>query len=62
MRGFRMSQPAFSLHLRVLRSAGLVQTQKLGRYSIYSINPLALRDVARWMQTYERFWSDRRFA
>ncbi len=55
-RGFRMSRPAVSKHLRVLRQADLVRERKEGRQRIYQLNPAPLRDVARWVEQYRDFW------
>jgi DNA-binding transcriptional ArsR family regulator len=53
---FRMTQPAMSQHLRVLRQAGLVTHRRAGRERIYRIRPDPLRPVADWVGPYERFW------
>lgn len=57
--GFAMSQPAVSLHLRVLREAGLVTSRKEGRHRIYSLVPRRLCVVHRWLQRYEACWQER---
>lgn len=56
---FRMSQPAFSQHLRILRDAGLVENRKDGRRRLYRLRPAALREVYDWVAHYQRFWTDR---
>jgi DNA-binding transcriptional ArsR family regulator len=53
---FRMTQPAMSQHLRVLRRAGLVTDHRAGRERIYRIRPDQLKSVADWVGQYERFW------
>jgi len=53
---FRMSRPAISKHLRLLRSAGLVVTQKDGTARICSLNAKPLRAVDTWLRDYETFW------
>ncbi len=53
---FRMTQPAISQHLRVLRRAGLVTHRRAGRERIYRVRPNQLRPVADWVSQYERFW------
>jgi DNA-binding transcriptional ArsR family regulator len=55
-RHFRMTQPALSQHLRVLRGAGLVAHRRAGRARLYRIRPSELRPVADWVVQYERFW------
>jgi DNA-binding transcriptional ArsR family regulator len=54
---FEMTLPAVSQHLAVLRAAGLVSVRKDGRQRIYKLNPGPLRDVAEWVQEYEKFWT-----
>ncbi|HEY1340434.1 MAG TPA: metalloregulator ArsR/SmtB family transcription factor [Bryobacteraceae bacterium] len=55
-RNFRTSRPAISKHLRLLRSAGLVNTQKRGAASICRLNARPLRSVSLWLREYEVFW------
>lgn len=55
----RLTQPAVSQHLRVLREAGLVAQRKQGRHRIYSLQPAPLAGVADWVRYFEQFW-DRR--
>lgn len=55
-RGFRMTRPAVSKHLRVLREAGLVAAEKRGREQIYRLEPKGLDEVRRCMQEVDRFW------
>jgi DNA-binding transcriptional ArsR family regulator len=54
--GFRMSRPAVSKHLRVLRQAKLVREHREGRQRIYQLTPGPLRDVAAWVDEYRTFW------
>lgn len=53
---FRMTQPAMSQHLRVLKRAGLVVDRRAGRERRYRICPDRLKRVADWVSQYERFW------
>jgi len=55
-RPFRMSRPAISQHLGVLRRAGLVTVRRRGREQIYSLRPEPLRDVYDWVEHYRTFW------
>jgi DNA-binding transcriptional ArsR family regulator len=55
---FRMSRPAVSKHLRLLRSAGLVVTRKHGAASLCALNPGPLLVIEDWLQDYETFWGD----
>jgi ArsR family transcriptional regulator, arsenate/arsenite/antimonite-responsive transcriptional repressor len=42
---FTVSQPTISIHLKVLREAGLVRTRRRGNQICYSINPPAVRQI-----------------
>ena len=53
---FRMSRPAISKHLRLLRSAGLVTTRAEGAAHICALNARPLREVVDWLRDYEAFW------
>ena len=53
---FRMSQPAVSQHLRVLRKAGLVRVRKAGRRRLYRLDATPLREVYDWAEHFTRFW------
>ncbi|MFZ5817578.1 MAG: ArsR/SmtB family transcription factor [Bacillota bacterium] len=56
----RISRPAVSQHLAVLREAGLVSERQEGRYRLYRLEPEPLREIWEgWLQKYQRFWSDR---
>lgn len=56
--GFRISRPAVSQHLRVLRDARLVRERPGtdGRQRIYQLTPGPLREVVDWAERYEAFW------
>ena len=53
---FPMTRPAISKHLRVLRSSKLVKEKRQGRFRMYQLNPLPLRDLDRWLEEYRVFW------
>jgi DNA-binding transcriptional ArsR family regulator len=55
---FRVSRPAISQHLRVLREAGVVTERRVGRERRYRLRAAALREVASWIARYERFWDE----
>ena len=56
---FRVSVPAISQHLAVLRAAELVGEHRAGRQRIYQLTPDPLLEVSQWMVRYERFWKQR---
>ncbi len=49
---FRMSQPAISQHLRVLRRAGLVTSRPDGRRSLYRLQAAPLREILEWTEQF----------
>ena len=49
---FRMTRPAISQHLRILRDAGLVRVRRAGRKSLYRLNPRPLHELHRWVAHY----------
>ncbi len=55
----RMTQPAFSQHLAVLRGAGLVSVRREGRHRFYSFRFEPLEEVVDWVHQYEAFWSEK---
>jgi DNA-binding transcriptional ArsR family regulator len=55
---FRMSRPAISKHLRLLRAVGLVETKREGTARICRLNAAPLRVVDAWLQGYQQFWRD----
>src|SRR4051812_8324141 len=55
-KGFALSQPALSKHLRILREAGLVSVVERGRFRLYALDPQALQDIFDWVSAYQVFW------
>ena len=53
----RMSQPAVSKHLGVLRKVGVVTVSKRGQLRMYRLNAKELKPVHDWVKIYERFWA-----
>ena len=55
---FRMSRPAISKHLRLLRAVGLVETRRQGTARICRLNAQPLRAVEAWLQDYRQLWRE----
>ena len=55
-RGFRISRPAVSKHVRVLVSAGLLRVRREGRNRVYELDSEPLRRVDEWVAQYREFW------
>ena len=54
---FDMSLNAVSKHLKVLEHAGLIRRTRVGRDHVIAFDPAPLKEVARWVHSYEKFWS-----
>lgn len=55
----RVSQPAVSKHLAILKQAGLVVDRHAGRQTHYSARPGALVPLLDWTNQMTRFWESR---
>ncbi len=56
---FRVSHPAISQHLRVLREAGLVAVERRAQMRIYRMNPAKVHEVEDWAQRTLGRWNQR---
>lgn len=55
---FDMTQSAVSKHVRVLTDAGLTRLEKRGRTRHCSLNPIAMKEAAHWLDEYREMWMD----
>ena len=46
---FDLSQPTVSHHLKVLRDAGIVGSERLGLWAYYYVLPDALKELGAWL-------------
>jgi ArsR family transcriptional regulator len=46
---FDVGQPTVSHHLKVLRDAGIVDSERRGLWAYYYVNPEALEDLSAWL-------------
>jgi ArsR family transcriptional regulator len=46
---FEISQPTLSHHLKVLRDAGLVDSERRGLWAYYYVLPDALKELSAWL-------------
>jgi DNA-binding transcriptional ArsR family regulator len=53
----RLSQPAVSKHLRVLKEAGLVEVRSDAQRRLYRIRPEPFVELDQWLSTYRRLWA-----
>jgi DNA-binding transcriptional ArsR family regulator len=56
---FPIAQPSMSRHLRVLRSAGIVNVRAEATRRIYSLNPRPLEEIESWAARHLEMWHDR---
>jgi DNA-binding transcriptional ArsR family regulator len=54
--GFRISRPAISRHIGVLRRARLIVERREGRRRIYTLDPEPLRTIDEWLSEYRQMW------
>jgi ArsR family transcriptional regulator, arsenate/arsenite/antimonite-responsive transcriptional repressor len=48
---FDLSQPTVSHHLKVLRDAGVVDSERRGLWAYYYVRPEALEELSKWLST-----------
>lgn len=58
-RRFRVTPPAISQHLKILREAHLVRMTKHGQQRIYEVNPEAMHAVEDWARKMTTLWEER---
>jgi DNA-binding transcriptional ArsR family regulator len=56
-RQLRMTQPAVSKHLRVLRDAGFVEFTVDAQRRLYRLKPEPFQELNTWLTQFRRFWS-----
>lgn len=54
--GLAISPPALSRHLKVLRSAGVVQQRVDRQRRMYSVRPEAVQSIGAWTMSHREFW------
>ena len=54
-----MTLIGFCKHVRMLERAGLVRRIRQGGENTLDLSAEPLRDVAKWISIYERFWNSR---
>ncbi|TKD05080.1 ArsR/SmtB family transcription factor [Polyangium fumosum] len=58
-REFGISQPAVSLHLKVLRDNGFATVRAEGTRRLYAVDVRPLQEVDLWLDRFRRFWEQR---
>lgn len=58
-RPLAMSLAAVVQHVQVLEASGLIESRKVGRTRVCTINPVALRSAERWISERRTGWERR---
>jgi ArsR family transcriptional regulator, arsenate/arsenite/antimonite-responsive transcriptional repressor len=48
---FELAQPTVSHHLKVLRDAGIVGSERRGLWAYYYVNPDAMKELSAWLSS-----------
>jgi DNA-binding transcriptional ArsR family regulator len=56
---FRMSRPAVSRHIKILRASGFISMKNVGRQRYCMLRRDGFVDVQRWVDFYGAFWQSK---
>jgi DNA-binding transcriptional ArsR family regulator len=59
MKPVELSQPTISKHLKVLEQAGLIEGGRDAQRRPRRLAPLAMRDIAEWIEPFRQQWEKR---
>lgn len=53
----KLTQPAVSRHLKILRDAGLVSSRAVAQKRVYTLRASGLKEIEAWLAPYRKLWS-----
>lgn len=53
----KLSQPAVSKHLKVLREAGFAEVRADAQRRLYRLRPEPLAEIDAWLEPFRRYWA-----
>ncbi len=56
--GSKLSRQAITKHLRVLEGAGLVQSERAGRETLFALNPQPIEELKSYLDIVSEQWDD----
>jgi DNA-binding transcriptional ArsR family regulator len=56
--GTKLTRHAVTKHLRVLEGAGVVRSVRVGRESLFELEPRSIEDVRQYLDEVSRQWDD----
>jgi DNA-binding transcriptional ArsR family regulator len=54
--GYALTRQAITKHLRVLETAGIVRSIRLGRESLFEFEPQPIEDIKLWLDSVSAHW------
>ncbi|MEQ6120885.1 metalloregulator ArsR/SmtB family transcription factor [Reichenbachiella sp. MALMAid0571] len=56
---FDITRQGVTKHIKLLKAAGLIETNHKGREHYCSANPEPLKEIRDWITFYEKFWENK---
>ncbi len=56
---FNVSRTAVYKHLKILMECGLIEFRQCGRLRYCEAHPEKLTEIAEWLESYRRLWTDK---
>jgi DNA-binding transcriptional ArsR family regulator len=56
---FKISRPAVSKHVKILRECGLIRIRQEGRERYCEPKLEKLKEVSAWVEKYRKFWTEK---